>query len=81
VPAVEGATEGRAAAQEGVVLSNLVQAARAAVPVSTSSSAGCLGPAHVVAAGAPGGEGHSLGALAHDNEGKDSQRGRRRRSC
>lgn len=72
VPAAKGATEGRAAAQEGVVLSDLVQTTGTAVPVATSSATGSLGLGHIVAASAPGREGHGLGTLAHDDEGEDS---------
>ena len=72
MPALVGTVLIRTALEEGIVLSNVVQAAGAAIIVAASDAAGLLGLGLVVAAFAPGGQGHGLGPLAHDHKGKDS---------
>lgn len=71
MPALVRAILRGAALEESIVFSNVVQAAGAAVVVASSNTAGFLGLVLVIAALAPGGQGHSLSTLAHDHEGKD----------
>lgn len=77
VPAAVLATKVVAGGQEGVVESNVVQTTRATVPVTIGCFAGLLGLVHVVAAGAPGRDSHSLDTLAHDEKGENGDEGER----
>lgn len=71
MPASVDAVLRRAAREESVVLSDLVQTAGAAIIVGASSTAGFLSLGLIVAADAPSREGHGFSTLAHDGEGKD----------
>jgi len=68
VPALVRAVLAGAAHEEGVILSDVVQATGVAVVVAAGSAAGLLGLSLVVIAVAPGRDGDSLGTLGDDDD-------------
>ncbi|KAI9237869.1 MAG: hypothetical protein BYD32DRAFT_461203 [Podila humilis] len=71
LPAAVLVVEVRAAHEKGFVLSDVVPAARAAIPVAAGAAAAGFGLGHVVAASAPGGDGGGIRILRYCDESED----------